>query len=249
MGVEIDIENKVALVTGGTRGIGRSIVEQFLKSGARVLATGTDESQIQKLNNENQNNSLKYLHLNLKDPQNVENFINEVLKKEDINILINNAGINIVSEATEIDNDDFREIQNINVYGPFLLAKAFGVKMIEKKWGRIINIASIWSIVSRSGRLSYSTSKMALLGLNKTLAIEWAKHNVLVNCVSPGFTLTELTANTNTKEELKIIENTIPQNRLALPEEIANCVLFLSSNLNTYITGQNIAIDGGYTAI
>ena len=249
MAVEIDLENKVALVTGGTRGIGRSIVEQLLKSGARVLATGTDESQIQKLNNENQNNSLKYLHLNLKDPQNVENFINEVLKKEDINILINNAGINIVSEATEIDNDDFREIQNINVYGPFLLAKAFGVKMIEKKWGRIINIASIWSIVSRSGRLSYSTSKMALLGLNKTLAIEWAKHNVLVNCVSPGFTLTELTATTNTKEELKIIENTIPQNRLALPEEIANCVLFLSSDLNTYITGQNIAIDGGYTAI
>lgn len=249
MAVEIDLENKVALVTGGTRGIGRSIVEQFLKSGARVLATGTDESQIQKLNNENQNNSLKYLHLNLKDPQNVENFINEVLKKEDINILINNAGINIVSEATEIDNDDFREIQNINVYGPFLLAKAFGVKMIEKKWGRIINIASIWSIISRSGRLSYSTSKMALLGLNKTLAIEWAKHNVLVNCVSPGFTLTELTATTNTKEELKIIENTIPQNRLALPEEIANCVLFLSSDLNTYITGQNIAIDGGYTAI
>ena len=249
MAVEIDLENKVALVTGGTRGIGRSIVEQFLKSGPRVLATGTDESQIQKLNNENQNNSLKYLHLNLKDSQNVENFINEVLKKEDINILINNAGINIVSEATEIDNDDFREIQNINVYGPFLLAKAFGVKMIEKKWGRIINIASIWSIVSRSGRLSYSTSKMALLGLNKTLAIEWAKHNVLVNCVSPGFTLTELTATTNTKEELKIIENTIPQNRLALPEEIANCVLFLSSDLNTYITGQNIAIDGGYTAI
>ena len=141
------------------------------------------------------------------------------------------------------------KIQNINVYGPFLLAKAFGVKMIEKKWGRIINIASIWSIVSRSGRLSYSTSKMALLGLNKTLAIEWAKHNVLVNCISPGFTLTELTATTNTKEELKIIENTIPQNRLALPEEIANCVLFLSSDLNTYITGQNIAIDGGYTAI
>ena len=90
---------------------------------------------------------------------------------------------------------------------------------------------------------------MALLGLNKTLAVEWAKHNVLGNCVSPGFTLTELTATTNTKEELKIIENTIPQNRLALPEEIAKCVLFLSSDLNTYITGQNIAIDGGYTAI
>lgn len=249
MAVEIDLENKVALVTGGTRGIGRSIAEQLLKAGARVLATGTDEAQIQKMNDENQNSSLKYLTLNLKDSKNVEKFINEVVEKYNIDILINNAGVNIVSEAIEIDNDDFIEIQKINVHGPFLLAKAFGTKMIEKKWGRIINIASIWSIVSRSGRLSYSTSKMALLGLNKTLAVEWAKHNVLVNCVSPGFTLTELTATTNTKEELKIIEKTIPQNRLALPEEIAKCVLFLSSDLNTYITGQNIAIDGGYTAI
>jgi len=249
MAIEINLENHVALVTGGTRGIGRSIVEQLLKAGARVLATGTNESQIQKLNHENQNSLLKYLTLNLKDSQSVEKFINEVVKKYNIDILINNAGVNIVSEVTEINEDDFREIQNINVHGPFLLAKAFGITMIEKKWGRIVNIASIWSIVTRPGRLSYSTSKMALLGLNKTLAVEWAKHNVLVNCVSPGFTLTELTTSTNTKEELKIIESTIPQNRLAEPEEIAKCVLFLSSELNTYITGQNIAIDGGYTAI
>lgn len=249
MAIEINLENHIALVTGGTRGIGMSIVQQLLKAGAMVLATGTDESQINKLNQENQNSLLKYLTLNLKDPQSVEKFINEGVEKYNIDILINNAGVNIVSEVTEINEDDFREIQNINVHGPFLLAKAFGIKMIEKKWGRIVNIASIWSIVTRPGRLSYSTSKMALLGLNKTLAVEWAKHNVLVNCVSPGFTLTELTASTNTKDELKIIENTIPQNRLAEPDEIAKCVLFLSCKLNTYITGQNIAIDGGYTAI
>ena len=121
--------------------------------------------------------------------------------------------------------------------------------MIEKKWGRIINIGSIWSVVTRSGRLSYSTSKMALLGINKTLAVEWAKYNVLVNSVSPGFTLTELTSMTNTKDELEIIRTKIPQNRLAIPEEIAKGVLFLSSDLSSYIVGQNIIIDGGYTAI
>jgi len=249
MSVNINLDNRVALVTGGTRGIGNAIAKQLLKSGASVLATGTDKAQIKKLNDANQNSFLKYLSLDLNNQKNVERFISEILKNENVDILINNAGINIVSEATEISIDNFRKIQEINVNGPFLLAKAFGSRMIENKWGRIVNIASIWSVVTRSGRLSYSASKMALLGMNKTLAVEWAKHDVLVNCVSPGFTLTELTKTTNTKEELQIIENTIPQQRLALPEEIANIVLFLSSDLNSYITAQNITIDGGYTAI
>tara|TARA_B100000989_G_C19473006_1_gene441598 strand:+ start:469 stop:1218 length:750 start_codon:yes stop_codon:yes gene_type:complete len=249
MGVEINLKGKVALVTGGTRGIGKSIVDQFLLAGANVLATGTDPTAIDKLNRENDNFSLKYLQLNLNDSENVKSFIKVTLAAESVDILINNAGINIVADATDILDYDFQKIQKINVHGPFLLAQAFGKQMIEKKWGRIVNIASIWSVVTRSGRLSYCSSKMALLGINKTLAAEWAKHNILVNCISPGFTLTELTSKTNTKEELKIIENKIPQNRMALPEEIAKGVLFLSSELNSYITGQNITIDGGYTAI
>lgn len=249
MAVEINLKGKVALVTGGTRGIGKSIVDQFLLAGANVLATGTNQTTIDKLNQENDNISLRYLQLSLNDSENVKSFIKHTLATESVDILINNAGVNIVADATEIIDADFKKIQEINVNGPFLLAQAFGKKMIDKKWGRIVNIASIWSVVTRPGRLSYSSSKMALLGINKTLAIEWAKHNVLVNCVSPGFTLTELTEATNTKEELKIIENKIPQNRMAMPEEIANGALFLSSALNSYITGQNITIDGGYTSI
>jgi 3-oxoacyl-[acyl-carrier protein] reductase len=249
MAIEINLENRAAIVTGGTRGIGKSIVNKLLEAGCQVFATGTNESQIKKLNKKNKNNSLKYLQLDLNDLNNVNKFISKNFKNQEVDILINNAGINIVSNAIEISYKDFLKIQRINVHGPLLLAKAFGSKMIEKKWGRIINIGSIWSVVTRSGRLSYSTSKMALLGINKTLAVEWAKYNVLVNSVSPGFTLTELTSMTNTKEELEIIRTKIPQNRLAIPEEIAKGVLFLSSDLSSYIVGQNIIIDGGYTAI
>ena len=249
MALEINLDGKVALVTGGTRGIGKSISDQLLKAGARVLATGTNAEEIEKLNTLCTIENLKYVQLNLNDPKSVKDFISQTIVTEDIDILINNAGINIVDQALDITVNDFKKIQEVNVHGPFLLSQALGKRMVEKGWGRIVNISSIWSVVTRPGRLAYSTSKMALLGINKTFAIEWAKYNVLVNCVSPGFTLTELTATTNTENELKIIENKIPQNRLAMPEEIANGVLFLASNLNSYLVGQNITIDGGYTAI
>ena len=249
MAVEINLENKIALVTGGTRGIGKAIVDDLLRSGAKVFATGTNVAQIKELNTTNKNSQLTYLQLNLSNSDNVKDFIAKTLELTDVDILINNAGINIVSGADKITDESFLQIQEINVHGPFLLAQAFGKQMVKRNWGRIVNISSIWGVVARPGRLSYSASKMALLGINKTLAVEWARNNVLVNAVSPGFTLTELTKTTNTEEELNIIKNKIPQNRLALPEEIAKGVLFLSSNLNSYIVGQNLIIDGGYTAI
>jgi 3-oxoacyl-[acyl-carrier protein] reductase len=121
--------------------------------------------------------------------------------------------------------------------------------MKAKGYGRIVNITSIWSVVSRSGRSLYSLTKWGIIGLTKTLSIELAENNILVNSVAPGFTKTDLTESTNSKEELKTINSQIPMKRMAEPIEIANLVAFLSSNLNTYITGQNIVIDGGYTNV
>ena len=244
----MNLKNKKILITGATGGIGNSLVKKFNELGSVILATGTNQDKLDKLKSEFKNIKIKQFKLD--EHSKIEEFINTChTELEGIDVLINNAGINIVSDADKITDESFLQIQEVNVHGPFLLAQAFGKQMVKRNWGRIVNIASIWGVVTRPGRLSYSASKMALLGINKTLAVEWAKNNVLVNAVSPGFTLTELTKTTNTEEELNIIKNKIPQNRLALPEEIASGVLFLSSNLNSYIVGQNLIIDGGYTTI
>ena len=243
-----EIHKGVVIISGGTKGIGQSLVEHFLESGFFVITTGSNKENLKKLKDQNKDESLKYYHLDFLSKISVQNFIEEIKKYERVDILINNAGINKIDFIDEISEKDWDSINMVNLKGPFLLTRVISKKMKKYKFGKIINIASIFSIQSRAKRASYSSSKWGLIGLTKAIALDLAPYNILVNAVSPGFVDTELTRKILSSKEIKDLSKTIPQKRLAEPNEIAEVVFFLSSRKNTYITGQNIVIDGGYTS-
>lgn len=247
--MDINYLNKTVLITGGTRGIGSAMADSFESSGAKLLLTGTNKETVKKLNKEYSSYDRKYFCLdftNLEDIKNFNNYLNEFDK---IDVLVNNAGINIIDDFVFSKDMDFDQLVEINVKGPYILGKVIAKKMIKNNYGRIINICSIWSKITRPKRALYTMTKNALHGLTQTMAIELSKYNILVNSLSPGFTLTDLTIKTNTNEELKEIAEKIPIGRMASPTEIANITLFLASEQNSYLTGQNIVVDGGFTIV
>ena len=247
--IKIDLSGRTALVTGGTRGIGKAIAALLLSAGAKVIVTGTKEQVIEKLNAENLLDKLTFLQVDFSYESSTLDFLQKLNTYSVIDILVNNAGVNRINPNMETTSEDFDVLNNINLKAPYLLSREVSKLMKLNNYGRIVNITSIWSKVSRPGRSLYSLTKWGIAGLTQALSVELAEHNVLVNAVGPGFTLTELTTSTNTPEEIEKISNLIPMKRMAQPEEIANLVLFLCSDLNSYVTGQNIIIDGGYSNV
>jgi len=234
----IDLKDKIALVTGGTRGIGKAIRELLTESGCTVYYTGRDK---------NLDSDELYLYLDLTIKESVDGFISKLNSIGRLDFLINNAGTNIVNHYQNVLDSEFDEIQQVNLKGPFIISREVSKIMKRNNFGRIINISSIWGVISREGRSSYSVSKHGIIGLTKTLALELCQYGILVNSISPGFTKTELTLSTNNEFEIKQLESKIPIKRMAKSKEIANVVLFLCSELSTYINGQNIIVDGGYS--
>lgn len=219
--------SKKVLLTGGSRGIGKAISEVLIKNNYEVIMPSRSE-------------------LNLLDNNSINEFI-EKNKNFKFDIIINNAGINPLGKINEIRDEDFDMTVQINLKAPLKIIKGFVENMKSKKAGKIINISSIWGIVSKEGRTTYSITKNGINGLTKTLAVELGEYGILVNSVAPGYVNTELTKqNVSENDAIKIKEN-IPLKRFAEPEEIAKFIMFLISDENTYITGQVIAIDGGYT--
>ncbi|MBK0380690.1 SDR family NAD(P)-dependent oxidoreductase [Mucilaginibacter segetis] len=247
--VAIDLSGKTALITGGTRGIGRAIADRFIDAGASVILTGTKKEEIDRLNGESSDSRVAYLQVDFADEISVAAFLEKIKAIGKVDILINNAGVNKIALNTETTLDDFNFLNDVNIKGPYLVSREVSKLMKANNYGRIVNVTSIWSVITRPGRSLYTTTKYAIAGLTKTLAIELAADNILVNAVGPGFTMTELTATTNTPEDIEKITQIIPAKRFAQPVEIANLILFLSSDLNSYLTGQNIIIDGGYTNV
>jgi len=242
--MKIDFSGKTAIVTGGTRGIGKSIVLLLLEAGCHVIYTGTKEQHEAFLEKG------RYERLDLSDKKSIKWFEEDVISKTSrIDILINNAGINIIEPINEIQDEHWEKVLAVNLTGSMRLMREV-VKVMKKNdgGGRILNISSIFGIVSRAKRSSYSASKAGMIGLTRASALDLAPSNILVNALCPGFTLTELTASILSGKEVKTLAADIPLGRFAEASEIAKVAVFLCSDLNTYITGQTILVDGGVTA-
>ena len=223
----INLKDKKVIITGGTGGIGYSLVEKFVHAGANVLATGTNLEKIENLNKNFKN--IKTLQFDISKHDEIETFVDNAssVLGGGIDILINNAGI--------ID---------VNLTSTFLISKNVIKKMLKNKSGKIINITSVVGHTGNIGQSNYTASKAAIVGMSKSLAIEFAKKNININCISPGFITTAMTDQIEEKFK-EALKNKIPADRFGSPSDVANTAIFLASELADYITGETIHVNGG----
>ena len=240
----ISLKNKNIILTGSTGGIGMSILEKLVNSGANVIATGTNEDKLKSITTKFANVITK--KFDISNHQEIEKFIDDCYDDLDkkIDVIINNAGITKDNLSIRMNKNEWDQVLNINLTSTFLLSKCVIRKMIKANEGKIINITSIVAHTGNLGQSNYSASKAAVLGMSKSLALEYAKKNIKVNCISPGFITSNMTDKINEKQK-EIMMSKIPLARFGNPSDVANTTLFLCSDLSNYIPGETIHVNGG----
>ena len=238
------LKNKNIIVTGASGGIGNSIVEKLYDNGANILATGTRIEKLEDL--KKRFNNIKILKFDISQHEKIEEFINNATEDlgGSLDCMINNAGITKDNLTIRMSLEEWTKVIDVNLTSTFLMCKYSIKKMLKNKYGKIINITSVVGHTGNAGQANYTASKAGIVAMSKSLAIEYAKKNINVNCISPGFIRTTMTDQIDEKHKEAIISK-IPSNRLGKPEDIANAVTFLSSNQSDYITGETLHVNGG----
>ena len=239
----MNLKNKKILITGATGGIGNCLVEKFINLGSNVFATGTNE---EKLENIKKKFGTIYIgRFKLDEHNKIEEFIESVDKTlNGIDILVNNAGITLDNLSIRLTEENWKKVVDVNLTSTFLMCKFAIKKMLKKKYGKIINITSIVGHTGNLGQANYAATKAGIVGFSKSLAIEYAKKNININCVSPGFIKTEMTDKIS-DEFKKILISKIPSGSLGTGEDVSNCVAFLASDMANYINGETVHVNGG----
>ena len=239
----MNLKNKKILITGATGGIGNSMVEKFNNLEASIIATGTNEEKLNDLKKNYPNIIIE--KFNLDDHDKIEKFIENVTDKlNGLDILVNNAGITLDNLSIRLTTENWQKVLNINLTSSFLMCKYAIKKMLKNKYGKIINITSIVGHTGNLGQANYAASKAGIIAFSKSLALEYAKKNININCVSPGFIKTEMTDKIN-EEFKKNLINKIPAGTLGTPDDVSNTVAFLASDMAGYINGETIHVNGG----
>ena len=239
----ISFKNKNILITGASGGIGNALVKKFVALGGNVLGTGTKPEKLDMIKKQYPN--IKVIKFDISEHSRIEEFIdNVVLELGGLDILINNAGTNVDNLSLRMKDDEWKKVIDINLTSTFLLSKHSIRMMLKNKFGRIVNITSIVGHTGNAGQANYAASKAGIIAMSKSLATEYAKKNITVNCVSPGFIVSDMTMNIAEKVKL-FLTSRIPMGKLGTGEDVSNSVAFLSSDQASYITGQTIHVNGG----
>ena len=239
----MNLKNKKILITGATGGIGNSLVEKFNSLGAKIIATGTNEEKLNALFKKFPNIKIEKFKLN--EHGKIEEFINKIEKELDgLDVLVNNAGITLDNISIRLTEENWKKVLDVNLTASFLMCKFAIKKMLKKKYGKIINITSIVGHTGNLGQANYAASKAGIIAFSKSLSLEYAKKNININCVSPGFIKTDMTDKINEEFKQSLI-NKIPSGDLGTGEDVSNCVAFLASDMARYINGETIHVNGG----